>query len=705
MSLPFPADAVWIGSDHAFDLHEVYLRFRSPSTWYIDTLPKHTDLYITADSRYKLWVNGQFVARGPARCYPHMQSVDQLDITPYLQRGHNTLAVQVYQPGYSHFSYVHRGMAGMLAVVLGDNLPLLVTSDQWRTARDRSYSADVPPMSIYWSGVEVRDLSLAEDWTNPTFDDSAWATARRVAPLGGYPWDNMQLRAIPLLNEGEAPLRLVETRRGKSSANVDPHDALRETWSAASTYPLQADAEGWFTVSLSDDESACWLFDLGRGYSCQGWAEIRGANGSETLAISYTEKLLSDDVYLSDPRTYCRMRMTDTLRLRPGDQTAEGFALRGGRLILFQLSGSTDAKIRFYGRIAEYPLQVTRCLSSPDPVLSHIITMCENTLRACLLDGFIDNPWRESAQWIGDALPEALIMSVISADSRPLRRVIELAAQGAYPDGVLPGVVPSEAHAYTVLDFNFLWVELLHLYHQLEGDADFVEAHWSVLQKLLNRFWQDRNADGLLMSQIGRRLFLDWSAVSRQEPSAIYNLHFLFALRQAAELATRLGKMDDAAGWQAQAGTIQEAVRGAFWADGRWYDDKQRSTFSQQAAALAVLSGAADPNEIPALLDAITARSLDPDDNPQPDKMVLASPFAHHRILEALRLGGRSEVVLEIIRTRWGRWLEEPTTWENWKVDFPDGSCCHAFSAHPRYHLAHIAHPLLIEEALHSKGD
>jgi hypothetical protein len=32
-----------------------------------------------------------------------------------------------------------------------------------------------------------------------------------------------------------------------------------------------------------------------------------------------------------------------------------------------------------------------------------------------------------------------------------------------------------------------------------------------------------------------------------------------------------------------------------------------------------------------------------------------------------------------------------PTAWENWNVDFPDGSQCHAFSAHPRYHLAAIA--------------
>jgi len=125
---------------------------------------------------------------------------------------------------------------------------------------------------------------------------------------------------------------------------------------------------------------------------------------------------------------------------------------------------------------------------------------------------------------------------------------------------------------------------------------------------------------------------------------------------------------------------------------GRWYDDLEQSTFSQLAGALALLTGTARPGEVENLLDAIAARSLDPQDDPSPDKMVLASPFMHHYIFEALRKGGKSQQVVEIIRHRWGRWVETgyPTVWENWNVDFPDGSQCHAFSAHPRYHLAEI---------------
>jgi hypothetical protein len=184
----FPPTAFWIGSAHPFDLHEAYLCFRSPRGWCLNHLPAQAHLFITADSRYRLWVNGHFVARGPARCWPHAQSVDQLDLTPYLQIGPNVLAVQVYQPGYSHFAYVHRGAAGFLAHLVCDGQTTLVTDTAWRTCRDPSYHDGVPRLSIYQAGVEDRDLRLAAEWMWPGYDDTAWPAARIVATVGDAPW-------------------------------------------------------------------------------------------------------------------------------------------------------------------------------------------------------------------------------------------------------------------------------------------------------------------------------------------------------------------------------------------------------------------------------------------------------------------------------------------------------------------------------------
>ncbi|MCI0396201.1 MAG: alpha-L-rhamnosidase N-terminal domain-containing protein, partial [Chloroflexi bacterium] len=300
--LNFPPEAVWIGSSHPFDLHEAYLCFRSPTTWQLERKPDQAKLFITADSRYKLWTNGQFVGRGPGRSYPQHQCVDCLDLTAHLQAGANTLAVQVYQPGYSHFAYVHRGVAGLLAHLVCDDQTTLVTALTWRTRRAPSFADLVPRVSIYGSGVEERDLRLADDWITPNYDDSNWAIPRLVAPVGGYPWLELRLRAVPLLVERELPMTLLETRLLISSpasrrplrvvSSSDAHSALRQGWFSAVPAPqLAPDETGWIKVNLAAGESAYWLFDLGRDYTCQGWADVKGAGGEEQLAMSYQEKI------------------------------------------------------------------------------------------------------------------------------------------------------------------------------------------------------------------------------------------------------------------------------------------------------------------------------------------------------------------------------------------------------------------------------
>jgi hypothetical protein len=730
--LSIPPEAVWIGSEHPFDLHEVYLRFRSPDSWKPAHLPQNAELFITADSRYKVWINGQFVARGPARGYPESQTVDRLDIKEQIRPRENVLAVLVYQPGYSHFAYVHRGAAGLLAYLVCDGEVVLPTDTNWRVSRDESYSSLVPRVSIYGSGVEERDLYRAEQgrqesgrresaWQDAGFDDSDWSEARLVAAAGGSPWTTFRRRGLPFLKERELPATLVEAGRGPHSNpdRLDPHQDLRQAWQAVEPAAIDEDerggftTEGWFSPRLAMGEAAYWLYDLGRDFTCQGWAEIDGAAGRERLSISYAEKMRHGRIVLPDPQNYCRVRLTDRFKLRPGSQVAETFALRGGRYLLWQLVGPTGADFRFrpHARVAEYPLTVTRPLLASDEasseLLEGIVRLCETTMRACLQDGFVDCVWRESSQWLGDALPQSLALWAMTDDFRPIKQILEMAAQGAYPDGILPSVVPGEVHAYTIVRYNFMWVELLHFYERISGDGALIDKLWPSLQKMLDAVFQYRAADNLLVNPPGRRFYIDFSPTSQNEPHAVYNLHYVLALQTAARLAEgrqesgrqesgrqeSAGMKADAARWQARAHDLLARIRESFYKGGCWYDDVEGSTCSQLAAALAILTNAARLGEKASLLDAVAARSLDANDDHTPGGMVLASPFMHHYIFEALRQEKRFAAVLEIVRLRWGRWVKAgyPTTWENWNVDFPDGSQCHSFSAHPRYHLAEIA--------------
>ena len=659
-----PETAVWIAPPHPFDLHEVYLNFRSPS-WEWDGAGK-VILWITADSRYKLWVNGRFHHRGPARSWPHAQKMDVLDITNQLIVGENVLAVQVYQPGYSHFSAVHRAAAGLLAWVKIDGEVVLVTNGRWRAERDLSFASNVPRVSIYGSGVEQRDLNRVEDWPAPDFDDSHWSPARVVAGANGPIWSGLQKRITPQLVERTPTLTLPLEGGG---------DLL----------PLPLRERAGVRVES-------WLYDLGRAYTCQGWAEITNASGGEQLAITYAEKTAVTQLIISDPSTYCRMRPTDFFTLRPGDQTIAPFNMRGGRYVLFQLIGAAEnVQLTPHVRVAEYPLTVTKPLHTDDDLLDGIVARCENTLHACLQDTFVDCVWRESSQWLGDALPQALSLSAMGDDLRPLQTTLLDTAQGIYPDGILPSVAPAEVHAYTIPRYSAMWVELLALYWQESSDETLVHQLWPTLKQVLAALLGLQNEDGLLVHPPGRRFYIDWSATAQSDPHLVFNLHVVLALQIAAELAKKF-EPDMVTVWQAAASKLQERCRDEFWGNGRFYDDLAHTTYSQLGAAMALLTGTATPAEADVLLDAIIARSMNARDEHENEEMVLASPFMHHYIFETLGGNGRTQAILDIIKLRWGRWVRQgyPTTWENWNVDFPDGSQCHAFSAHPRYHLAKI---------------
>src|SRR5438128_7399528 len=65
---------------------------------------------VTADSRYKLFVNGRLVGRGPVRCDQRWEYYDTYDLRPFLQNGENVVSAIVHQYGAPSHSYtVGRG--------------------------------------------------------------------------------------------------------------------------------------------------------------------------------------------------------------------------------------------------------------------------------------------------------------------------------------------------------------------------------------------------------------------------------------------------------------------------------------------------------------------------------------------------------------------------------------------------------------------
>lgn len=66
-------------------------------------------LHVSADTRYRLYLNGESISFGPAKSYLSHWYYDTVDITPYLKVGVNVLAARVLR-----FSNSHDGCVSMV---------------------------------------------------------------------------------------------------------------------------------------------------------------------------------------------------------------------------------------------------------------------------------------------------------------------------------------------------------------------------------------------------------------------------------------------------------------------------------------------------------------------------------------------------------------------------------------------------------------
>lgn len=86
-----PAKWIWYPSSRTPQNTFVLLR----KDFVLDSIPSEAKGWIVADSRYRLFVNGERIQWGPAPSDPRWQEADPVDITRYLKVGSNTIGVEV----------------------------------------------------------------------------------------------------------------------------------------------------------------------------------------------------------------------------------------------------------------------------------------------------------------------------------------------------------------------------------------------------------------------------------------------------------------------------------------------------------------------------------------------------------------------------------------------------------------------------------
>jgi hypothetical protein len=166
-------------------------------------VPKQVVAWLTADTKYRLYVNGRLASRGPvdigrdfAGGQTHRWFYDARDLTPMFIQGKNVIAAEVFRSGGGAVS---RGQPGFLfeaEIALPGHDKLTVKSDTtWRAMAALQY----PDPETYDVAREPAGWRLSD------FDDTAWPKCDEVRDV----WAPLVASEIPPLMEVRYPVQRI----------------------------------------------------------------------------------------------------------------------------------------------------------------------------------------------------------------------------------------------------------------------------------------------------------------------------------------------------------------------------------------------------------------------------------------------------------------------------------------------------------------
>ncbi|MFQ3668941.1 MAG: hypothetical protein SNJ61_08650, partial [Fimbriimonadaceae bacterium] len=260
----------------------------------LDEVPREARLRLFADTRYRLWVNGRFVAAGPGRFVTQFPEYDSADVSKHLQTGENEIVVEANFFGASSFQTMPDGKPGFWASGRAGSVDLS-TPGEWTGAPSSAWDPHAPSFSFAQGPVEICDTRrLDSDAGAPVRplerEECPWGPLR---PFSGtsIPFDAVRPRSVLLAG----PLMEEEAVWGFQSNDPDANrtdgiERKQKPWVGFATW-IHADRPQ--TVQLG-----CFWGELainGRAFRAQATPD-RGNHGTAAISLEAGWNLLTGKV-------------------------------------------------------------------------------------------------------------------------------------------------------------------------------------------------------------------------------------------------------------------------------------------------------------------------------------------------------------------------------------------------------------------------
>ncbi|KAL1896559.1 hypothetical protein Sste5346_004593 [Sporothrix stenoceras] len=736
-------DTTWMWhplfEEHRTDTAGLFVHFKRDVV-IEDEPPASFKVHITADTRYKLYVNAQLAAFGPVKGDQHLWFFDEVDVGPFLKRGANKVAVHVLRFFHSTLyatAFPRLPSGGLRMVALEPDSGLgrqLQSSTTWLTAIDPStmLRVDEPEddfLHIYerrvWGGEAARlhwVHAKVLEYQTSTGNSTPWVLSpRQIPPLRRQKSRFSGLHNIQSSAEHEAWKRVFFIAGGESvdgfGDRPQEHHHLRLPAGSHHKVDLKAPHHmtGFLRIRFRRPQTGGTVVTL-------LYAESYEDKPTLVPYLRNKEKRTDSSKSLFGPTDSYVLAGADHVE-RLGyheqddvDEVLLPFHFRTFRFIQLDIRvGDSDLVLKeFEIETVNYPLDVHAALLVPaehDKLSEQLWTTSLQTLLNCMHDCYEDCPFYEQLQYAMDARSSCLFTYCVSGDDRLARQAIIQLHNSFQPRlGLTCSRAPSH-RAQVIPHFSLFWICMLSDHFVRYGDERFLAPFVPVVDAILGYFHAHLDATyDIVASDLGPGLwnFVDWTPEWRPygiPPSAsktgisTYSNHlYAYALKQGATLLRALGRAHLADEYAVRADRIVAALRRHCF-DGQFFTDSLASgadpdiDYSEHAQVWAVLSGAVEGEAAQVLLRRCLAGHPEADKEVQSPTFIKTSISMSFYTLRALSIAG-GDLYDTLFHTFWGPWRTQLdnglTTWEEDTVS--QRSDCHAWGSAPLYEfMAEVA--------------
>ncbi|MBC7319415.1 hypothetical protein H5T89_02120 [bacterium] len=642
---------------------------------------------VTADSRYKLYLNGHPIGFGPEKGDKWRYYFDTIELDgSYLKEGWNVISALVVHYYIAEPWLYYRGGPGSVFrtatagfLLEGDILDedgnlveRVVTDESWRVYRDEGIDF-IPSKHMPLVGeVEVvRGKKIPYDWCSVDFDDTVWKNAKVISKDRDIAF-NPEIKLNELLPnwslvERDIPMLYQEDR-----------------------YFVKVIPESFISgITLEPNRSYSFLLDAGELTTAFPCIKVRGGEGSVikfTYGECFSYRVLDGTLRkgIRDDVNGIIVGDTDTFYPSGRDDYYEPFWFRTFRFIRVDINVSSSPitidKVWF--REIGYPLSIDGTFRCSDEKLNKIWEVSIRTLKRSIHETYEDCPYYEQMQYVMDSMLEALYTYQISKDYRLAKKALYDFHSSLLPTGLLQSRYPSVAPQVIPL-FSLYWILMLRDYVLYSGEIELIRRYRSTIDSILGWFERHLTENGLL-GRIGYWPYVDWvdgwswgiPPAFNSDTATIYSLIYSYTLKVASNLMLLIDSRGLFKEYKVRSMKIDKALKKYCWNEeiSLFKDGPETEQFSQHCQIWAVLNELIKSDRAKSVIE----KTLE-------DKSISRVSISHSYFLfRALDKTNLYNKYGPVLLNRWKDLLDMnvttfPETFENPRSE------CHGWSAVPLY--------------------